>query len=226
MLAALQALLPLRNRRPCQLGAMLDRGLIKLAKAVTQIQDIHPWSLPPLSRARRVCMLIAASGSEVTCPCYKGSCRCVLFPTPFVLFPHAGVPASSVAIRCPRSGGIEARRLKSMFQYRNCAATSYSDDHQCGCDRHSLSVRMLNTHTRIGRSTFHGGCLQSALELFCGLLLSSPSAAGEANSDLIKQGILFINSVMRNPGYRGTTSVGVTLTAASREQVQAQPESD
>ena len=43
MLAALQALLPLRNRRPSQLGAMLDRGLIKLAKAVTQIQETHPW---------------------------------------------------------------------------------------------------------------------------------------------------------------------------------------
>ena len=43
LLQALQALLPLRAQRPSQLGAMLDRGLLKLAKAVTQIQETHPW---------------------------------------------------------------------------------------------------------------------------------------------------------------------------------------
>jgi hypothetical protein len=43
LLHALQALLPLRAARPSQLGAMLDRGLLKLAKAVTLIQETHPW---------------------------------------------------------------------------------------------------------------------------------------------------------------------------------------
>lgn len=56
MLAALQALLPLRNRRTSQLGAMLDRGLIKLAKAVTQIQETHPWSVLTLHPSHTFCL--------------------------------------------------------------------------------------------------------------------------------------------------------------------------
>ena len=42
-LQALQVMLPLRTAKPSQLGAMLDRGLVKMTKAVTQIQETHPW---------------------------------------------------------------------------------------------------------------------------------------------------------------------------------------
>ena len=78
----------------------------------------------------------------------------------------------------------------------------------------------LTTRLPRRRSTYHGGCLQPALELFCGLLLAPGAAVGEAHSGLTRQGILFINGVMRNPCYRGTTSGGVTLTAASRDQAR------
>ncbi len=46
MLQAMQVLLPLRRaagRPPSQLHAMLDRGLLKLAKTVTDILNDHPW---------------------------------------------------------------------------------------------------------------------------------------------------------------------------------------
>ena len=69
------------------------------------------------------------------------------------------------------------------------------------------------------RSTYHGGCLPSALELFCDILLARRQD-GDAFSDLQQQAILFVNGVVRNPGYRGKTAAGVTLTPAAREQVQ------
>ena len=46
LLQALRTMLSLRAQRarlPSQLAAMLDRGLLKLAKSVTQIQETHPW---------------------------------------------------------------------------------------------------------------------------------------------------------------------------------------
>ena len=46
LLQALRTMLSLRSQRarlPNQLAAMLDRGLLKLAKSVTQIQQTHPW---------------------------------------------------------------------------------------------------------------------------------------------------------------------------------------
>jgi len=46
LLQALRTMLSLRAQRarpPGQLAAMLDRGLLKLAKSVTQIQETHPW---------------------------------------------------------------------------------------------------------------------------------------------------------------------------------------
>jgi len=70
------------------------------------------------------------------------------------------------------------------------------------------------------RSTYHGGCLPSALELFCGLITAPDSQKGDAFPDLQQQAILFVNGVVRNPGYRGRTAAGVTLTPAAREQVQ------
>ncbi len=69
------------------------------------------------------------------------------------------------------------------------------------------------------RSTYHGGCLPSALELFCGLV-TARSEKADAFPDLQQQAILFVNGVVRNPGYRGRTAAGVTLTPAAREQVQ------
>ena len=90
--------------------------------------------------------------------------------------------------------------------------------------KHPLSCPPLIAETLIAcraRSTYHGGCLQPALELFSGLLLAPGAASGEAHSSLTRQAVLFINGVMRNPGYRGTTSAGITLTAASRDQARA-----
>jgi hypothetical protein len=46
ILQAMQVLLPLRRqagRPPSQLHAMLDRGLLKLAKTVADILNTHPW---------------------------------------------------------------------------------------------------------------------------------------------------------------------------------------
>lgn len=46
MLQALQALLanrPSKTSPHSQLSVMLDRGLIKLAKTISNIQDTHPW---------------------------------------------------------------------------------------------------------------------------------------------------------------------------------------
>ncbi len=46
LLQALRTMLSMRAQRarpPGQLAAMLDRGLLKLAKSVTQIQETHPW---------------------------------------------------------------------------------------------------------------------------------------------------------------------------------------
>lgn len=45
-LQAMQVLLPLRRpagRPPSQLHAMLDRGLLKLAKTVADVLNAHPW---------------------------------------------------------------------------------------------------------------------------------------------------------------------------------------
>ena len=60
LLQALQTLLPMRAQRrrlPNQLAAMLDRGLLKLAKSVTQIQQTHPWcaaATMPSTRIRHI----------------------------------------------------------------------------------------------------------------------------------------------------------------------------
>ena len=87
---------------------------------------------------------------------------------------------------------------------------------------YNVPVKMLQTGIpSCGRSTYHGGCLQLALDLFCGLLLAPGACKGEAHSSLTRQSVLFINGVMRSPGYRGTTSAGITLTAASRDQVRS-----
>lgn len=46
ILQAMQVLLPLRRqagRPPSQLHAMLDRGLLKLAKTVADVLNTHPW---------------------------------------------------------------------------------------------------------------------------------------------------------------------------------------
>lgn len=46
LLQALQTLLaarPARGAPRSQLAVMLDRGLIKLAKVITNIQEVHPW---------------------------------------------------------------------------------------------------------------------------------------------------------------------------------------
>ena len=51
LLQALRTMLSLRAQRarlPSQLAAMLDRGLLKLAKSVTQIQETHPWCVDRL----------------------------------------------------------------------------------------------------------------------------------------------------------------------------------
>lgn len=48
-LQAMQLLLPLRRaagRPASQLHAMLDRGLLKLAKTVGNILNAHPWRVP------------------------------------------------------------------------------------------------------------------------------------------------------------------------------------
>ena len=71
---------------------------------------------------------------------------------------------------------------------------------------------------RLHRSTYHGGCLPSALELFCGLI-TARSQKGDALPELQQQAILFVNGVVRNAGYRGKTAAGMTLTPAAREQV-------
>jgi hypothetical protein len=46
VLQALQVMLPLQPPLPTrgsQLHAMLDRGVLKLAKTIANIQDTHPW---------------------------------------------------------------------------------------------------------------------------------------------------------------------------------------
>ena len=72
-----------------------------------------------------------------------------------------------------------------------------------------------NTHCR---STYHGGCLPSALELFCGIILA-PREEADAYRDLQQHALEFVSGVMRNPGYRGKPAAGVTVTPAAREQV-------
>ena len=67
---------------------------------------------------------------------------------------------------------------------------------------------------------YEGACLQPALELFCELLLAADNRIGDAYGSMVTQAMLFIDSVMRNAGYRGRASAGVTLTAASRDQVE------
>lgn len=50
LLQALQTLLaarPAKGAPRSQLAVMLDRGLIKLAKVITNVQEAHPWYLPP-----------------------------------------------------------------------------------------------------------------------------------------------------------------------------------
>ena len=46
LLQALQTLLaarPAKGAPRSQLAVMLDRGLIKLAKVITNVQEVHPW---------------------------------------------------------------------------------------------------------------------------------------------------------------------------------------
>ena len=46
LLQALQTLLaarPVKGGPRSQLAVMLDRGLIKLAKVITNVQETHPW---------------------------------------------------------------------------------------------------------------------------------------------------------------------------------------
>ena len=47
----------------------------------------------------------------------------------------------------------------------------------------------------------------------------APSGDGDVFRDLQQQAILFVNSVVRDPGYRGKTAAGATLTPAARKQV-------
>ena len=49
LLQALQTLLAARPAKSTQLAVMLDRGLIKLAKVVTNVQEAHPWLVPTMS---------------------------------------------------------------------------------------------------------------------------------------------------------------------------------
>ena len=51
LLQALQTLLaarPAKGTPRTQLAVMLDRGIIKLAKVVHNVQEAHPWSVPTL----------------------------------------------------------------------------------------------------------------------------------------------------------------------------------
>ena len=57
ILQAMQVLLPLRRqagRPPSQLHAMLDRGLLKLAKTVADILNTHPWCESTLESLRQL----------------------------------------------------------------------------------------------------------------------------------------------------------------------------
>ena len=68
LLQALRTMLALRAQRarlPNQLAAMLDRGLLKLAKSVTQIQETHPWCAARGS---------AMNGYHTLCPVPLHSC--------------------------------------------------------------------------------------------------------------------------------------------------------
>ena len=50
LLQALQTLLaarPAKGAPRSQLAVMLDRGLIKLAKVITNVQEAHPWYFTP-----------------------------------------------------------------------------------------------------------------------------------------------------------------------------------
>ena len=86
------------------------------------------------------------------------------------------------------------------------------------CPQLQPVTRGPNALTHLRRSTYHGGCLPSALELFCDVMLA-PSGEGDVFSELQQQSILFVNSVVRDPGYRGKTAAGATLTPAARQQV-------
>ena len=58
LLQALQQLLPLRRQLPgpvSQLSAMLDRCVLKLAKSMTDLLNLHPWCVLSSSVDMRCC---------------------------------------------------------------------------------------------------------------------------------------------------------------------------